>query len=257
MNKPIIKSAAQTQCMRTAGRMLAQVFEMLDTFVRPGITTMQVNDKVTDYIRNTLDARPASIGQYGYPYALNASINNEVCHGMPSKQRVLKDGDIVNFDITLEKDGYLADSSKMYAFTQVDDVAKKLVETSYQSMLKGIRAVRPGATLGDVGFAIQRHAEAAGYSVVREYCGHGIGREMHEEPQVLHYGKPRRGLVLKPGMTFTVEPMINAGTRFTTTQKDGWTVVTRDGKLSAQWEHTVLVTNGGYEVLTLRSGETI
>ncbi|WP_425455467.1 type I methionyl aminopeptidase [Arenicella xantha] len=257
MNRPIIKSAAQIEQMREAGRLLAQVFEMLDSIVAPGVTTMQINDAATDYIRQHLRARPASIGQYNYPFALNASINHEVCHGMPSAQRKLQSSDIVNFDITLEKNGYIADSSKMYTLPDAPDNAVRLVEQTYQAMLQGIRSVRPGATLGDIGFAIQRHAELAGYSVVREYCGHGIGREMHEEPQVLHYGRPSTGLVLKPGMTFTIEPMINMGGRHTKLQKDGWTVVTRDNKPSAQWEHTVLVTNRGFEVLTQRAEESI
>ena len=219
------------------------------------MSTMQINDLVDGLIVHELDARPASKGQYGYAYALNASRNNVVCHGVPSAADILQDGDIVNFDITLEKNGYIADSSKTYLVGEVALPARRLVQTAYEAMWKGIQAVRPGATLGDVGHAIERHARRNGYSVVREYCGHGIGREMHEEPQVLHWGKPRTGLVLREGMVFTIEPMVNQGRRAVRTEDDGWTVVTCDGQLSAQFEHTVAVTASGMRVLTLRSGE--
>ncbi|SWO74198.1 methionine aminopeptidase [Klebsiella pneumoniae] len=178
-----------------------------------------------------------------------------VCHGVPSAEDILQDGDIVNFDITLEKNGYIADSSKTYLVGQVSQPARRLVQVAYEAMWKGIQAVRPGATLGDVGHAIERHARRNGYSIVREYCGHGIGREMHEDPQVLHWGKPRTGLVLREGMVFTIEPMVNQGRRAIRTEDDGWTVVTRDGQLSAQFEHTVAVTGNGVRVLTLRPGE--
>ena len=184
-----------------------------------------------------------------------AQHNDVVCHGVPSKTYCLKGKDILNIDITLEKNGFISDSSKMYTFKKTSPEAKRLVKTTYDAMWKGIKAVKPKATLGDIGYAIQKHAESAGYSVVREYCGHGIGKEMHEEPQVLHYGKPDSGLVLEAGMTFTIEPMINQGSNKVKTKKDGWTVVTRDKKLSAQWEHTVLVTEKGFEVLTLRQEE--
>ena len=186
---------------------------------------------------------------------LNSSINAVVCHGVPSSRDVLKDGDIVNFDITLEKNGYIADSSKTYLVGQVALGARRLVQTTYEAMWKGIRAVRPGATLGDVGWAIERHAKRNGCSVVREYCGHGIGREMHEEPQVLHFGTRGAGLKLREGMVFTIEPMLNRGGRSVRTEDDGWTVVTRDGSLSAQFEHTVAVTADGVAVLTLRPEE--
>ncbi len=219
------------------------------------MSTMQINDLVDGLIVHELNARPASKGQYGYAYALNASRNNVVCHGVPSAADILQDGDIVNFDITLEKNGYIADSSKTYLVGEVALPARRLVQTAYEAMWKGIQAVRPGATLGDVGHAIERHARRNGYSVVREYCGHGIGREMHEEPQVLHWGKPRTGLVLREGMVFTIEPMVNQGRRAVRTEDDGWTVVTCDGQLSAQFEHTVAVTASGMRVLTLRSGE--
>jgi len=178
-----------------------------------------------------------------------------VCHGVPSETQILKAGSIINIDITLEKNGFIADSSKMYQLGEVSPIAKKLVKTTYEAMWQGIKLVKPGATVGDIGHAIQKHAEASGFSVVREYCGHGIGREMHEEPQILHYGKRSSGMVLEEGMTFTIEPMINQGARKVKTKKDGWTVVTKDKKLSAQWEHTLAVTSDGYEVLTLREEE--
>lgn len=251
----VAKTADELALMRQSGRLLAQVFSYLDSVVRAGLTTMQVNNIVERYIVDTLQSRPASKGQYGYRYALNSSVNHVVCHGMPSDKQTLLDGDVVNFDITLEKAGYIADSSKMYLIGDVAAQARRLVESTYEAMWQGIQAVKPGATLGDIGHAIQRHAHRCGYSVVREYCGHGIGREMHEAPQVLHFGRPGQGLVLREGMTFTIEPMINAGRAAVNTNKDGWTVVTADKKLSAQWEHTVAVTASGYEVLTLREEE--
>ncbi|MDO6693920.1 type I methionyl aminopeptidase [Aliiglaciecola sp. 3_MG-2023] len=255
MNNVHIKSPEEIQLMRNSGRLLASVFAVLDNFIKAGVTTMQVNDFVEDYIVNSLQSRPASKGQYGYQYTLNSSINEVVCHGVPSIGKKLKEGDIVNIDITLEKNGYIADSSKTYMIGNVSPIAKKLVDGSYQAMWQGIKSVKPGKTLGDIGHAIQTYAEKLGFSVVRDYCGHGIGREMHEEPQVLHVGKPNSGMVLKEGMTFTIEPMINQGTYKTKQKRDGWTVVTKDRKLSAQWEHTVLVTSSGVEVLTLRDEE--
>ncbi|WP_299594737.1 type I methionyl aminopeptidase [uncultured Microbulbifer sp.] len=255
MNKVQLKTPQEQALMRESGRLLSQVFEMLDHFVAPGVTTIEIDRQVEHFIVNTLHARPASKGQYDYPYTLNCSINEVVCHGMPSASRKLKSGDIVNLDITLEKNGFVSDSSKMYLVGDVTPAARKLVQTTYDAMWKGIQKVAPGARLGDIGHAIQQHAEQYGYSVVREYCGHGIGREMHEAPQVLHFGRPNTGEILREGMTFTIEPMINQGTHKTRTLKDGWTVVTRDKKLSAQWEHTVLVTADGYEVLTLRAEE--
>ncbi|GGO70318.1 type I methionyl aminopeptidase [Bowmanella pacifica] len=251
----ILKNAEQLELMRYSGQLLAKVFAMLDDYVQAGVSTMDINNKVESFICNELASRPASKGQYDYPYVLNCSINEVVCHGMPKATQRLKNGDIVNLDITLEKNGYVADSSKMYMIGKVTPLAKLLVDTTYQAMWAGIKCVKPGATLGDVGHAIQRVAESAGYSVVRDYCGHGIGEQMHEGPQVLHYGEPGTGVTLEPGMTFTIEPMINQGGYRTKTKKDGWTVVTRDGKLSAQWEHTVAVTESGVEVLTLRQEE--
>ena len=255
MNSIRIKDAEDLAKMRHAGQLLAQVFAMLDDFVREGVTTMEINQRVDSFITNDLQARPASKGQYDYPYALNTSVNDVVCHGMPKANEKLKSGSIVNLDITLEKHGFIADSSKMYLIGEVSPVAKRLVKTTYEAMWAGIRQVKPGARLGDIGHAIQCHAEAAGYSVVREYCGHGIGRQMHEAPQVLHHGKPGTGVTLREGMVFTIEPMVNQGDYRVKTLKDGWTVVTRDKKLSAQWEHTVAVTANGFEVLTLRPEE--
>lgn len=249
------KTPAEVELLAESGRLLASVFAHLDGRPLAGLTTLQVNDLVEAFIVGQLEARPASKGQYGYGFALNSSRNNVVCHGVPSRDDVLQDGDIVNFDITLEKGGYIADSSKTFLIGNVAPTAKRLVRTTYEALWKGIRAVRPGARLGDIGSAIERHAKQNGYSVVREYCGHGIGREMHEAPQVLHFGKPGTGLTLREGMVFTIEPMLNQGRRTVRTEDDGWTVVTADGKLSAQFEHTVAVTRDGVRVLTLRPDE--
>ena len=249
------KRPEEIALLAESGKLLAKVFGHLDQLSLIGMSTMQVNDLVDSLIVNELKARPASKGQYGYAYALNASPNQVVCHGVPSTSDILKSGDIVNFDITLEKNGYIADSSKTYLVGDVSPLAKRLVQVTYEAMWKGIKAVRPGARLGDVGHAIEQHAKRHGYSVVRDYCGHGIGREMHEPPQVLHWGKPKTGLVLKEGMVFTIEPMLNQGMDEVETEDDGWTVITSDGKLSAQFEHTVAVTKGGVRVLTLRPEE--
>ena len=251
------KRPEEVALMAAAGKLLADVFAHLDKLDLAGMSTMQVNDLVDDFIVHTLDARPASKGQYGFAYAMNTSRNDVVCHGVPCETEILRSGDIVNFDITLEKNGYMADSSKTYLVGEVAAPAKRLVQVTYEAMWKGIRAVRPGARLGDVGHAIERHARRHGYAVVREYCGHGIGREMHEPPQVLHWGRPRTGLVLREGMVFTIEPMLNAGRHAVRTEDDGWTVRTCDGALSAQFEHTVAVTGSGVRVLTLRAGEKI
>lgn len=251
----MVKRPEEIALMAQSGKLLADVFTHLDGLDLVGMSTMQVNDLVDALIVDTLKARPASKGQYGYAYALNSSRNHVVCHGVPSDAEVLKSGDIVNFDITLEKHGYIADSSKTYLVGRVGPLAQRLVQTTYEAMWQGIKAVRPGARLGDIGYAIERHARKHGYSVVREYCGHGIGREMHEEPQVLHWGQPHTGLLLREGMVFTIEPMINQGRRAVLTEDDGWTVVTRDGQLSAQFEHTVAVTRHGVRVLTLRPDE--
>ena len=252
-----IKTADALARQRRAGALLASVFDMLDKHIQPGITTMEINNLAEDFIVNQLHSRPASKGQYDYPFVLNTSVNEVVCHGMPKETEHLKSGAIVNVDITLEKDGLIADSSKMYLIGDVSPLARRLVKKTYEAMWKGIKVVRPGATLGDIGHTIQSYVESNGYSVVREYCGHGVGQEMHEEPQVLHYGKPGEGAVLREGMVFTIEPMVNQGDSRTKIKKDGWTVVTRDKKLSAQWEHTVAVTADGVEVLTLRQDEII
>jgi len=251
----MIKTEDEMQKMANAGRLLASVFAMLDKVPLMGMSTMEVNDLVDRFITEDLKSRPASKGQYGYAFALNSSVNEVICHGVPSDGKILKDGDIVNLDITLEKDGFIADSSKTYLIGNVSAAARRLVRVTYEAMWKGIRQVRPGARTGDIGHAIEKYAKAHGYSVVRDFCGHGIGREMHEDPQIMHFGRPGSGEVLKEGMTFTIEPMINQGTAKGVTLDDEWTVVTRDGKLSAQWEHTIAVTRQGFKVLTLREDE--
>ena len=250
------KRPEEIALMAQSGQLLASVFAYLDRLALVGMSTMQVNDLVDAYIVGDLQARPASKGMYGFAYVLNASRNNVVCHGVPSTADILRSGDIVNFDITLEKNGYIADSSKTYLVGAVSAQAQQLVQVTYEAMWQGIKAVRPGAQLGDVGYAIARHARRHGYTVVKEYCGHGIGRAMHEAPQVLHWGKPKTGLVLREGMTFTIEPMLNAGTAAVRTEDDGWSVVTQDGGWSAQFEHTVAVTRSGVRILTLRAEET-
>lgn len=255
MSEIKLKNPQELALMRQSGKLLAQVFAYLDLHIKAGLSTMQINDLTERYIVDQLAARPASKGQYGFKYVLNSSVNHVVCHGVPSETQILKAGDIVNIDITLEKGGFIADSSKMYLIGEVTPEARKLVDKTYEAMWEGIKVVKPGATLGDVGYAIQRHAERNGYSVVRDYCGHGIGREMHEAPEVMHVGSRGKGLVLREGMTFTIEPMINQGKARVKTKQDGWTVVTCDKQLSAQWEHTIAVTADGYEVLTLRDEE--
>lgn len=251
----MVKTSDELALMRISGKMLASVFEMLDGQDLAGMSTMQVNDLVDRFITVDLAARPASKGQYGFKYVLNCSINHVVCHGVPDANEMIRDGDIINLDITLEKNGFIADSSKTYLVGNAPPAARRLVRVAREAMWKGITQVRPGAHLGDIGFAIERHAKKNGYSVVREYCGHGIGREMHEEPQILNYGRPGTGLKLREGMVFTIEPMVNQGTRKVSTESDGWTVVTNDRKLSAQFEHTVAVTRNGVDVLTLRCDE--
>ena len=252
----MVKTPAELDRMRASGRLLATVFEMLDRQALVGMSTLAINDLVERFIVDDLAARPASKGQYGFAYVLNSSINDVVCHGVPDAAAIVQDGDIVNLDITLEKDGFIADSSKTYMIGTVTPQARRLVQAAQGAMWAGIAQVRPGARLGDIGAAIERHAKKQGYSIVREYCGHGIGREMHEEPSVLNFGRPGTGAVLQEGMTFTIEPMVNQGSRKLVQEDDDWTVVTADGKLSAQFEHTVAVTATGVEVLTLRSDET-
>ena len=251
----MVKTPDELALMRISGKLLASVFEMLDGQQLAGMSTLAINDLVDHFITANLAARPASKGQYGFKYVLNCSINHVVCHGVPDADEIVRDGDIINLDITLEKNGFIADSSKTYLVGDVAPAARRLVQVAQEAMWKGIRQVRPGAHLGDIGFAIERHARKHGYSVVREYCGHGIGREMHEEPSVLNFGRPGTGLKLREGMVFTIEPMINQGSRKVSTARDGWTVMTNDRKLSAQFEHTVAVTGNGVEVLTLRRDE--
>jgi methionyl aminopeptidase len=249
-----IKTAGEIERMRVAGRLAAQVLEMIEPHVRPGITTDELDRICHALIVEEQQAVPAPLNYRGFPKSICTSVNHQVCHGIPSSKR-LKNGDIVNIDITVIKDGYHGDTSKMFFVGEPSILARRLVRVTQEAMRIGIAQVRPGATLGDVGHAIQHHVESQGYSVVREYCGHGIGREFHEEPQVLHYGRPGEGLLLQPGMCFTIEPMVNAGKRYIKLLPDGWTVVTKDRSLSAQWEHTVLVTAEGHEVLTLREEE--
>ncbi|MBF9043424.1 type I methionyl aminopeptidase [Rhodobacterales bacterium HKCCE4037] len=251
----MVKTPEELDLMRRSGRLLARVFEMLDRQSLGGMTTLQVDELVERYIRHDLGARPASKGQYGYDFVLNASPNHVVCHGVPSRRQVIESGDIINFDITLEKDGFIADASKTYLVGQTSAPARRVVRVAREALWAGIRQVRAGARLGDVGAAIERHAKRKGYSVVREYCGHGIGREMHEEPSVLNFGRPGTGMVVRAGMVFTIEPMVNQGTRRVEKLDDGWTIITRDRRLSAQFEHTVAVTETGVEVLTLRENE--
>jgi methionyl aminopeptidase len=242
--------------MRVAGRLTAEVLQMIRPHIVPGVTTLELDHICHDYIVNQRKAIPAPLNYRGFPKSICASVNHVVCHGIPNEKQ-LKEGDILNIDITVIKDGYHGDASEMFFVGAPSIRAKRLTDIARECLHIGIGKVRPGAYLGDIGHAIQRYAEAQGFSVVREYCGHGIGREFHEEPQVLHYGKPGEGLMLQPGMTFTIEPMINAGKRHVKLLPDRWTVVTKDHSLSAQWEHTVLVTETGVEVLTLLPGNAI
>ena len=245
-----LKSPEDLEGMRAAGKLAAEVLAMLKEYVKPGVTTEELDRRAYEHIINVQKAIPANVGYHGFPKTLCTSVNHVICHGIPNEGKVLKDGDIVNLDVTVIKDGWHGDTSRMYIAGTPSVLARRLVDTTFEAMMRGIQAVRPGATLGDVGHAIQQHAEAAGFSVVREYCGHGIGKVYHDEPQVLHYGKPGTGVELKKGMTFTIEPMINAGKPQTKQLPDGWTVVTKDHSLSAQWEHTIAVTDDGYEILT-------
>jgi methionyl aminopeptidase len=244
-----LKSPEEQQKMREAGRLAAQVLDMIGDHVKAGVTTDELDRLCHDHIVQVQQAVPANLNYRGFPKTICTSVNHVVCHGIPNDKR-LKNGDIINIDVTVIHDGFHGDTSRMYFVGKPLPHAQRLVEGCFEAMWQGIRCVRPGARLGDIGHAIQQHTEAQGFSVVREYCGHGIGRIYHEDPQVLHYGKPGTGLELRAGMTFTIEPMINAGKRDVKLLPDGWTVVTRDHSLSAQWEHTVLVTDEGFEVLT-------
>ncbi|RMF16333.1 MAG: type I methionyl aminopeptidase [Gammaproteobacteria bacterium] len=253
----IIKTPEEIEKMRVAGRLAAEVLEMIGPHVQPGVTTGELDRICHDYIVNQQNAIPAPLNYKGFPKSICTSVNQVICHGIPSDKKVLKSGDIINIDITVIKDGYHGDTSAMFFVGEPKPAAERLVRITQECLYKGIALVKPGARLGDIGHTIQQYAESNYYSVVREYCGHGIGKGFHEDPQVMHYGTPGTGLVLKPGMTFTIEPMINQGKRHCKLLPDGWTVVTKDRKLSAQWEHTLLVTETGCEVLTLRNGEVI
>jgi methionyl aminopeptidase len=241
--------------MRVAGQLAADLLTMIEPHIKPGVTTLALDQICHEYMVNVQAAIPAPLNYRGFPRSICTSVNHQVCHGIPN-DRVLVNGDIVNVDVTVIKEGYHGDTSKLFYVGAPSVLAKRLTETCQQALYLGIRKVRPGVRLGDIGAAIQQFVEAQRFSVVREYCGHGIGREFHEEPQVLHYSAPGTSVTLKPGMTFTIEPMINAGKRQIKLLPDGWTVVTKDHSLSAQWEHTLLVTDDGYEILTWRPEET-
>ena len=249
-----IKTPEEQQQMRVAGRLAGEVLDMIAPHVQPGVSTDELDRLCHDYIVDVQGTIPANLNYRGFPKTICSSVNHVVCHGIPNDKR-LKSGDIINIDVTVIRDGFHGDTSRMYYVGKPGIQAQRLTQTCFEAMWEGIRRVRPGARLGDIGSTIQRYVEERNFSVVREYCGHGIGRVYHEDPQVLHYGEPGTGLELRPGMTFTIEPMVNAGKRHVTVLKDGWTVVTKDHSLSAQWEHTVLVTERGYEVLTLGAAD--
>ncbi len=248
----VIKNADDIKKMRVACHLAADVLQMIEPFVKPGITTDELNSICHDYIINVQKAIPAPLNYRGFPKSICTSVNHQICHGIPGEKR-LKSSDIINIDITVIKDGYHGDTSKMFYVGEPSVLAQRLCNTAKECLDIGISMVKPGVKLGDIGYAIQNHAEKNRFSVVREYCGHGIGREFHEDPQVLHYGKPGTGVTIEEGMIFTIEPMINAGKRHTKLLPDNWTVVTKDKKLSAQWEHTLLVTSDGVDILTVPS----
>lgn len=250
-----IKNDTDIEKMRIAGRLASEVLDYITPFVKPGVTTGELDKLCHDYMVDVQETIPAPLnyappGHTPYPKSICTSVNQQVCHGVPG-EKILKNGDIVNLDITVIKDGYHGDTSRMFCVGTPSIQAKRLCDITYECMWLGIEQVRPGATLGDIGHAIQKYAESSGYSVVREFCGHGIGKKFHEDPQVLHYGRPGTGLKLQQGMMFTIEPMINAGKRDIRQMGDGWSIVTKDRSLSAQWEHTILVTATGYEVMTV------
>ncbi len=250
----LIKTADEIEKMRVAGRLAAEVLEMIEPYVVAGVTTNELDRLCHDYIVNEQQAIPAPLNYRGFPKSICTSINNQICHGIPSDKK-LKNGDIVNIDITVIKDGYHGDTSKMFCVGKVAPHAQRLVDVTREALFLGIEQVKPGATLGDIGHAIQTHAEKNRYSVVREFCGHGIGKNFHEDPHVMHFGTPGEGMIIEAGMIFTIEPMLNIGKRHMKVLKDGWTAVTKDRSLSAQWEHTILVTDTGHEILTLRQEE--
>jgi methionyl aminopeptidase len=250
-----LKTPEDIVLYRETGKIAGEILTILKDFVKVGADTYSIAKYAEELIVDKYKAIPSSIGQYDFKFALNSSINNVICHGVPSKKDILKDGDIINLDLTVKKHGFIADTSRMYLVGNVSPEAYRLCKVTHECMWKGIEQVRPGHTVGDIGYAIQRHATRNDFTVVREYCGHGIGHKMHEEPQIAHFGNKGKGTVLQKGMTFTIEPMINQGSRQIEHLDDDWTVVTKDGKLSAQWEHTILVTETGYEILTLREEE--
>ena len=252
-----IKTQEDIKKMRIAGKLAAEVLEMITPFVKPGISTEKLDDICHDYIVENQKDIPANVGYRGFEKTLCTSINQVVCHGIPSANNILRDGDIINIDVTVLKDGWHGDTSKMFLVGKTKAHNERLVKVTQECLYKAIDLVKPGATLGDIGHAIQTHAEKNYYSVVEDYCGHGIGEIYHEEPQVLHYGSPGQGTEIVEGMSFTIEPMLNLGTKYTKTLSDGWTVETKDGKNSAQWEHTLAVTTEGCEVLTLRKEESL
>jgi methionyl aminopeptidase len=251
-----IKSPEEIEKMRVAGRLAAEVLDMIQPHVQEGITTDALNQLCHDYITQVQKAIPAPLNYLGFPKSICTSVNHQVCHGIPGPRK-LKDGDIINIDITVIQEGYHGDTSKMFCIGKPSILADRLVRVTQECLYRGIKIVRPGIHFGDIGAVIQQHAESHHFSIVREYCGHGIGKEFHEPPNVLHYGVPGTGEMLRTGMIFTIEPMINAGKRHVKLLPDQWTVVTKDHSLSAQWEHTILVTESGYEVLTKRTEENI
>ena len=252
-----IKSNDEIRKMRIAGKLAAEVLEMITPFVQPGISTGELDTICYKYITEEQKAVPANIGYNGFENTICSSINNVICHGIPDNNKILKNGDILNIDVTVIKDGWHGDTSKMFLVGKCQAHNERLVRVTQECLYKAIEIVKPGVYLGDIGNAIQQHAEKNYYSVVEDYCGHGIGNVYHEEPQVLHYGKPKTGIQIQEGMCFTIEPMINQGSKFNKVLSDGWTVETKDGRNSAQWEHTLAVTRDGVEVLTKRSEEII
>lgn len=252
-----IKNEQEILNYRDTGRIAAEVLTLLIPHVKPGANTYDIAKMAEDLIVNKFDAVASCIGQYDFEYALCSSVNDVVCHGVPNKNEILQEGDTINLDVTVKKHGLISDTSRMYYVGEVTPEAKLLCEVGYECLVKGIEQALPGNRLGDIGFAVSKHAKKNGYSIVREYAGHGIGAKMHEAPEVAHYGKKGKGVVLKPGMTFTIEPMVNAGSRKIAYLDDDWTVVTMDEKLSVQWEHTILITETGHEILTLRDEENL
>jgi len=252
-----IKTAEDIEKMRVVGALAAEQLEMIEEYIQPGVSTAELDKICHEYTINVQDAIPAPLNYRGFPKSICTSVNHVVCHGIPSEDKILKHGDIINVDVTVIKDGFHGDTSKTFLVGKTKPMADRLVKICQECLYLGIEQVKPDATLGDIGHAIQKHAEANHYSIVREYCGHGIGRVFHDEPQVLHYGRPGTGATLKAGMTFTIEPMINLGKAAVKLLPDQWTVITRDRKLTAQFEHTILVTDTGYEIFTYRSDDTI